>query len=86
MFHLRRTCYVVGTDRKTSLQRRHDVLQPVGDRAYNLMKNINTRSLSIAVDWKIILTIIHKNKLSNILANTKKNDSQALRNGTAQKK
>ena len=30
VFHLRRTCNVAGTYRKNSLQRRHDVMLPVG--------------------------------------------------------
>ena len=29
-FHLRRTCYVIGTYRETLLRRRHDVVMPGG--------------------------------------------------------
>ena len=36
VFHLRRTCDVTGTYRKTSLRRRHDVLMPGGNSAESL--------------------------------------------------
>ena len=45
MFHLRRTCDVTGAYRKTSLQRRHDVLWP-GGMFLKILRNSENNSFA----------------------------------------